>query len=98
MGGVGVTEREWRYGVDYLTGRVLRLVVLYLVISIGFAIVRDAFSSTYDDTDAGDGVRSGLDLRTDYGTCVQYLESGDGALTVRVDASGKPVLAKGCRP
>lgn len=36
------------------------------------------------------GKRSGLIVRTDYGTGVQYLESPFGGLTPRLDADGKP--------
>lgn len=40
-----------------------------------------------DDTDAPDE-RSGLELRTDFGTGCQYLEASSGGLTPRLDADG----------
>lgn len=48
-----------------------------------------------DESDEpGKGEKSGLLVRTDYGTGVQYLEAPYGGLTVRVDADGKPMRAK----
>ena len=38
---------------------------------------------TLDDTDSPDGKRSGMILRTDYGTGIQYLESTQGCLIRR---------------
>jgi hypothetical protein len=46
-----------------------------------------------DDTD-GPNERSGLVLYTDHKTGVQYVGTVFGALHVRVDRDGKPVIAK----
>lgn len=52
-----------------------------------------AFNPT-DDSDAPDGARSGVIVRTDYRTGCQYLETADGGITPRMDGSARQV---GCR-
>jgi hypothetical protein len=43
-----------------------------------------------DATDKGRNTRSGLSLKTDYGTGCQYLVAGD-AMTPRLDSQGLPI-------
>ena len=43
-----------------------------------------------DDTD-GKSVRSGMELRTDFGTGCQYLESKGGGITPRLKSDGRQV-------
>jgi hypothetical protein len=54
----------------------------------------NALITSVDDTDAGRFERSGLKLRTDYGTGCQYLEAHGGGLTPRM--SGEKHV--GCMP
>jgi hypothetical protein len=63
---------------------------------IGLAVVlvivalSDWFKIGFDATDdIANGKRSNMALRTDYGTGCQYLESGNGELTPRLDKNGK---------
>jgi hypothetical protein len=46
------------------------------------------FRGQVDVTDELDGRRSGLSIAVDYGTGVQYLVTGMGGITPRLDADG----------
>jgi Family of unknown function (DUF6440) len=47
----------------------------------------------WDKTDAP-GAHSGIAVYTDHETGVQYVTTGFGGLTPRIDANGKPMIAK----
>lgn len=64
-----------------------------IVISLSIKIASNTFSWWIDDTDASGWKRSGLKLYIDHKTGVQYLSDGKN-LVVRVDAEGKPVIAR----
>lgn len=66
---------------------VLLVAAYFLVAAIGACSPRDA-------TDPPHGKRSGMLLRTDYGTGCQYLAEPFGGITPRVDADGRHM---GCR-
>jgi hypothetical protein len=79
----GVTEHLWRILAFW--------VVLALV--VGVINRSGTLLAATDATDSGPAQRSGMTLRTDYGTGCQYL-SKDGVLAPRMTASGKQA---GCR-
>lgn len=65
------------------------LLIAYLA---GWTADRIFRGSKRDATDQQPkGKRSGLMIRTDYQTGVQYVEGAFGGLTVRVDRDGKPI-------
>lgn len=64
-----------------------------LVGLFAFTIVAFIFTPR-DDSDALDGARSNLAVRTDARTGCQYLETGRGGITPRLDVAGRQV---GCR-
>ena len=58
-------------------------------------IIVDPLRLSYNDTDSEMlGEQSGMDLKTDYGTGCQYLETSLGYLTPRLDKDGKQVCGK----
>lgn len=61
--------------------------VLGLTLLLYVAIQWATGGLDYDDTD-GHSTRSGMKLRTDYGTGCQYLETTDGGITPRLDSAG----------
>ena len=66
-----------------------KLVIITLVLISVFQIVPNPFPT--DDTDASSTRRSGMSLKTDYGTGCQYLQSTHGNLTPRLDVNGEPI-------
>jgi len=66
----------------------IKIVLLIVVVSFGMNL----FGVKVDDTDKNKWTRSGMRLRTDHGTGVQYLESADGVLTPRLNADGSLVV------
>lgn len=66
---------------------ILATIVLMLLLSMLWG------RTARDDTDGPNG-RSGLVLHTDHKTGVQYVGTVFGALHVRVDRDGKPVIAE----
>jgi hypothetical protein len=79
-----------------LTRGALVEVAKWCGIGFGFVlvvgVVAQAAGYGWDDTDnRPTGVHSEMRLRTDHGTGCQYLESQEGALTPRVDRSGRQV-------
>ncbi|HMN15825.1 MAG TPA: hypothetical protein PKD55_26200 [Bellilinea sp.] len=70
-----------------------KALLIWITISLSIKLASNAFSWWTDDTDASGWKRSGLKLHTDHKTGVQYLSDGKN-LVVRVDAEGKPVIAK----
>lgn len=48
-----------------------------------------------DSTDAGPSQRSGMNLRIDYGTGCQYLETSRGGITPRLDDRGNHICGAG---
>lgn len=64
------------------------------LISYGFSLVERHTPITFSSTDSTDslyGGRSGVKLRTDYGTGCQYLETSFGGITPRLDAQGEHI-------
>jgi hypothetical protein len=68
--------------------------LILLAVSLGFRFASACFGWGTDDSDKNGFYRSGLTIKTDYRTGVQYLSDGKGGLTVRTDDNGKPILFK----
>jgi hypothetical protein len=69
-------------------------VLIFLVLSICLSAARNYFGWGVDDSDKSGSERSGLAVKTDHKTGVQYLSDGKGGLFVRMDAKGNPILKK----
>jgi len=69
-------------------------VLIFLVLSLVLKFVSGYFGWWTDDSDKSGFDRSGLSIKTDHKTGVQYLSDGKGGMMVRVDQDGKPVIAK----
>jgi hypothetical protein len=83
-------------GASFTKGAILQagkmLFILFIALGI-ISVVSNFLQWGVDDSDASAWDRSGLIIKTDHLTGVQYLKSGD-ALCVRVDANGDPVLSR----
>jgi hypothetical protein len=94
-----INDRVVTNGDIRRAGFYLALGATYYLSLIGIAAlallwIADAvgIGHAYDDTDSKAlNERSGVLLRTDYGTGCQYLEGGRGGLTPRLGADGKQV-------
>lgn len=84
--------QEAAYGACYGIGLFL-LPILLLSLVYDWADERFELRPI-DATDRSFQERSGLALRTDYGTGCQYLETSAGNLTPRLDAEGRHVCAR----
>jgi hypothetical protein len=62
---------------------------IYLGIQMATNAVRNMTNSGLDDSDRSSSERSGVTIRTDYGSGLQYLESRQGSLTPRLGADGR---------
>lgn len=69
---------------NLITGIIIGLVVIAMLISS---------CRPHDDSDRADGKRSGMNIRTDYKTGVQYLETSRGGITPRLHPDGSLVVA-----
>jgi len=69
-------------------------VLVFLAVSLVLKYVSGYFGWWTDDSDKSGFERSGLSIKTDHKTGVQYLSDGKGGMMVRVDQNGKPVIAK----
>lgn len=58
-----------------------------LVFGLAIAVIGRVFGIGYDDTDKPPH-RSGLAIKTDHGTGLQYLTTAKGGITPRLDAQG----------
>lgn len=87
-----MTPKEMADGLAMFFWSVMRFVALGIVLSVVFKLVFDERYSL-DDTDTQSD-RSGVVLRTDYGTGCQYLETMSGGITPRLNKSGRQA---GCR-
>lgn len=68
------------------------LVALVLILILCAVDLITSATASATDTDLSKDVRSGLVLRTDYGTGCQYVGSpGGGAITPRLGPDGKPI-------
>jgi hypothetical protein len=68
--------------------------MIFLVVSLVVSLARSYFGWGADDSDRSRWERSGLAVKTDHKTGVQYLSDGKGGMMVRTDAEGKPVLKR----
>lgn len=74
--------------VERLANFIYWAILVVAVINIAFGVLTPRV-----DTDPP-GARSGLRPYTDHATGCQYLATRDGALTPRLDASGKQICRK----
>lgn len=82
--GFSLTEGVFQCFTLYFVIGLIVLGILYF--TLGY------FRVGYDGTDnQASGERSGVELRTDYGTGCQYLETSKGALIPRTNPSGKQI-------
>lgn len=81
------------FGRGFMEGALVTLgkyFIIGLFISGVVTMISDHFRWRFDGTDNVEtGQRSGMKLRTDYGTGCQYLETRDGSLSPRLGADGK---------
>lgn len=70
-----------------------RLAWIAVAIFMAFSLLRNVSGLGVDDSDFDAWHRSGMAVRTDARTGVQYLESSGGCIVPRLDASGQPVRA-----
>ena len=69
--------------------------MLCVVILAVFLVNCTGPGTPLDSTDNRDtGVRSDMTVLTDHGTGCQYLTTGRGGLTPRLDSDGKPMCSK----
>jgi len=68
-----------------------RLAWIGVVVFLAFSLLRNISGLGVDDSDFDAWHRSGMSVRTDARTGVQYLESSGGCIVLRLDASGQPV-------
>lgn len=70
------------------------LLLFVLIAILVFNLARWAFGFGTDDSDKDGSLsgRSGMSVKTDHKTGVQYLSDGKGGMCVRVDENGKPVV------
>lgn len=89
---IKAAAREMGYG--FVSGVAL-YVVPGLLLMIAFSWAGDSLGwREADDTDLSTSVRSGVALRVDHGTGCQYLETSQGHIIPRVDASGKHMCGR----
>lgn len=69
--------------------RDLRFLIVFALV---FSVIHSCGGFGTDDTDGTK--RSGIALRTDYGTGCQYLEGSLGGLTPRLDTNGQQICEK----
>jgi hypothetical protein len=67
------------------------LAMWYLIAMLFNYVAINLFGFGIDDSDKDKNHRSGVKVITDYKTGLQYLESGRGGITPRLDANGKQV-------
>ena len=68
---------------------------LYGLAIVGlFAIIMNSLDFMTDDSDYSGWKRSDLKIHTDAKTGIQYLSDGHGGLTIRIDATGKAMVAR----
>ena len=73
--------------VNYL-GPIILILMIVIFIFNSFGLIPT------DDSDLNNKERSGMRLRTDYKTGVQYFSDLNGGLVVRINPDGSPVLKK----
>lgn len=83
-----------RWFAEGITDHVARLIFSFFVALILLGAVLTRCAPT-DGTDRDWIERSGVTLRTDYGTGCQYLESAKGSLTPRLDGAGHHLCGVG---
>ena len=83
-------EAIQRVGFNLARGAVSYFGTLVLI-AIFLAAIWDASGMRSRDATDSPTERSGLKPRTDYGTGCQYLETSDGAITPRLDRTGKQI-------
>lgn len=89
-------DKITQMGRDFTKGVLLELgkwmLITILVLGL-YSTVANFFEWGVDNSDADAWNRSGLIIKTDHLTGVQYIKSGD-TLCVRVGASGDPILSR----
>lgn len=87
-----MTNRDIRrVGVHFAFGVIAALCIWLGSTLIIVKVAEELGLRPLDATDARDGTRSGVKLRTDHGTGCQYLETADGGITPRLDPTGRQV-------
>ena len=83
----------WRVAIFHNKKEIATIAgILALVLTI---LTTDIASNPYDSTDDKEnGIRSGMMLKTDYGTGCQYLVTVLGGITPRYKSDGKTVYCK----
>jgi len=87
------TKKFAKVIADAVWHQAVVLLIVFIVSTAFFNAVRDHFRIGWDATD-GHSERSGMEIRTDCATGVQYLQGNDG-LTPRLDANGK-IMVRAC--
>jgi hypothetical protein len=68
--------------------------LIFLALALAVSLLRSFMGWGADDSDKSKWDRSGLAVRTDHKTGVQYLSDGKGGIILRVDAEGSPVVKR----
>lgn len=76
----------------HLTWGAIRAIGWMFILGVVVASVAAKFLPT-DATDLSKDQRSGLTLRTDYGTGCEYLQGSSGQLTPRLDRAGHQICS-----
>ena len=85
-------EALGRAFTEGFVGVLAKWFIIGLLVLLAFNAARDLMRLGYDGTDdKRGGDRSGMALRTDYGTGCQYLETSNGALAPRLGRDGKQI-------
>ena len=71
----------------------LKVLIVAICAAMLVGAVKSHFRIGYDDSD-GAAVRSGLKVRTDHKTGLQYLETDNGGLTPRLGRDGKQMVSE----
>lgn len=93
---IGRSKRAAEYqhlGFNFAMG-VHFYIAVFLTVAVALvALIHWIAPSPRDATDSPTA-RSGVTLRTDYGTGCQYLETSEGGITPRLDRTGRQVCAE----
>jgi len=90
---LGELEGNQKVGFEFAKGVLFLIFYLYIATYI-LLFVYNGFIKNIDETDLTRWKRSGVKLRIDYGTGVQYLESRTGYLTPRLNADGSVMIIR----